>query len=264
MQGRVSPPVHRCVCPPASLPGCIIRGLYGAPLCGLIPHSLRSAPSRLEKGRRGWKCPLRSTARSPRWQPAPRRHPEGPLCRQHRASAAPVTWDLARAPGGSASEPGQTPVSMDVLFAQSYRCTPISVCDAFLPSSRKGATGVSMETPAVFFSSTRLRHTCSRGSFHTCPALCPPLWQPPRPGLPQATRPGGWCSTPQGDWCLPLGRARGGNSCAPREALCGDGVWGAQHPLPPSVPPTQKFRFRVCGTGPLVSKVPNMVLHLCK
>lgn len=65
----------------------------------MIPHSLRSAPSRLEKGRRGWKCPLRSTARSPWWQPAPRRHPEGPLCRQHRASAAPVTWDLARAPG---------------------------------------------------------------------------------------------------------------------------------------------------------------------
>lgn len=230
----------------------------------MIPHSLRSAPSRLEKGRRGWKCPLRSTARSPRWQPAPRRHPEGPLCRQHRASAAPVTWDLARAPGALRQSRGR-PQSPWMSCSRSHTgAHPYPCVDAFLPSSRKGATGVSMETPAVFFSSTRLRHTCSRGSFHTCPALRPPLWQPPRPGLPQATRPGGRCSTPQGDWCLPLGRARGGNSCAPREALCGDGVWGAQHPLPPSVPPTRKFRFRVCGTGPLVSKVPNMVLHLCK
>lgn len=264
MQGRVSPPVHRCVCPPASWPGCIIRGLYGAPLCGHDPpfSAFRSLPSgEREAGlevpppQHGSVSPVAARTQAPprgaALSPAPRFCCSGHLGPREGS-------------GGSASEPGQTPVSMDVLFAQSYGCTPISVCDAFLPSSRKGATGVSMETPAVFFSSTRLRHTCSRGSFHACPALRPPLWQPPRPGLPQATRPGGRCSTPQGDWCLPLGRARGGNSCAPREALCGDGVWGAQHPLPPSVPPTQKFRFRVCGTGPLVSKVPNMVLHLCK
>lgn len=138
MQGRVSPPVHRCVCPPASWPGCIIRGLYGAPVCRRDPpfSAFRSLPSgEREAGlevpppQHGSVSPVAARTQAPprgaALSPAPRLCCSGHLGPREGS-------------GGSASEPGQTPDSTDFLFTQSYRCTPISVCGCVFAVFQKG------------------------------------------------------------------------------------------------------------------------------
>lgn len=145
----------------------------------------------------------------------------------------------------------------------------IRVCVCVLPSSREGPTGVFHGDPSglLFPLPASGTHTVSLST--RVPAIHPPLRQPApsRPATgplrPSATSSRGLLQHPAGGPVSAFGASQSERTAVPlARPSVGTGCVGAE-PAPRLGPRHGNPGF-VSGTGPLISKVPNAVLHTRK
>lgn len=197
--------------------------------------------------------PPANTRRVPR--PRQTRRSEWPL-----RSAAPevllVPWSLRSSRGfrSSASAAGaDTNIHVTSVISRSHVYTPVStcVCVCVVAVLQRGAHRcVPWRPQRSPFPSPCFRHThCV--SLHTCPHDSPtptaarPFQArhgPPHPG--HHFVPGAAAASRRGTGVGLWGEPERADGCAPREALCGNGVCGGRT-RPPSGPPAWKSRFHV-------------------